>query len=259
METRPKPRGSAAGTVLSTPGGITTLVVCNSLTDCGEHGTIMERLRRNDPRLGTTLDYRHILQQTIEKKRFTGDVLRALAVNRTVENACLKGADITGTNVDLLCTMLAKNSTLQKLSLEGCNLQGAHFEDVAKHLAENKSIRYLNLRSNFLEYEGAKQLLTHLPRSRVTSVNLSQNGIIDASGGLCQILKRGQAAVGSTGEETLSLLTQLDFTSNQISPLVSSKIMAIIRTNALKRAALFPEDDSRFIKHRRSSDDETPV
>lgn len=160
---------------------------------------------------------RHILQQTIEKKRFSGDVLRALTVNKTIQTACLKvadqslanplplpflmaitscidvgkallffdfltvlfcssiipikqhknvviycpirapdssalslllvtryrcvlgwvrdlgchgmqGADITGQNVDLLCTMLVRNTTLQKLSLEGCNLQGAAFE-----------------------------------------------------------------------------------------------------------------------------------
>ena len=115
-----------------------------------------------------------------------GDVLRALTVNRTIQSACLKGGDITGANVDLLCTMLVRNCTLLKLSLEGCNLQ-RDFEEIAKHLAENKSLRYINLRSNFLEFEGAKQLFTHLPRSRVTSVNLSQNGIIDAAGGLFQV------------------------------------------------------------------------
>lgn len=40
------------------PAGITTLVVCNSLIDCGEHGTVVNRLRQNDPTLGAHLDYR---------------------------------------------------------------------------------------------------------------------------------------------------------------------------------------------------------
>ena len=63
----------AAGTGMPhSGGGITTLVVCNSFTDCGEHITIMDRLRQNDRTLGSNLDYRHILTKTIEKKRFTG-------------------------------------------------------------------------------------------------------------------------------------------------------------------------------------------
>eukprot|EP00668_Euglena_longa_P011593 GGOE01014001.1.p1 GENE.GGOE01014001.1~~GGOE01014001.1.p1 ORF type:complete len:340 (-),score=66.11 GGOE01014001.1:163-1113(-) len=229
-----------AGTVVTQSGGITTLVVCNSFIDCGEHGTVIQRLRQDDKALGTHLDYRHILQQTIEKKRFSGDVLRALAVNKTIQTACLKGADITGQNVDLLCAMLVRNTTLQKLSLEGCNLQGSAFEDVAKHLAENRSIRYLNLRSNFLEYEGAKQLFTHLPRSRVTAVNLSQNGIIDAAGGLFQILKKAQREFEASKQKGLpdlpSVLTQLDISSNQISPVVRAEIMGLVTANARELA-----------------------